>query len=80
MKKPDIHEQLHLNAETTKKWQSRKSPYMHCNAPNGNDRVAAKNRKTAVGSDICANIVISIFHKPRLSADDSGVAVLNTAF
>ncbi|WP_189355083.1 hypothetical protein [Undibacterium squillarum] len=39
-----------------------------------------KKRKTAVGSDICANIVISIFREPRLSADDSGVAVLNTAF
>lgn len=39
-----------------------------------------KKRITAVGSDLYANIVISISRKATLSADDSQIAVLNTAF
>jgi hypothetical protein len=39
-----------------------------------------KKRITAVGSDLYANIVISISRKSGLSADDSHIAVLNTAF
>ncbi|GGX28077.1 hypothetical protein GCM10010946_00980 [Undibacterium squillarum] len=53
----------------------------HCNAPIGSDtELRLKKRITAVGSDLYANIVISISRKARLSADDSQIAVLNTAF
>ncbi len=46
----------------------------------GMTELLQKKTQNGASSDICANIVISIFRKPRLSADDRRVAVLNTAF
>ena len=54
---------------------------VYCNAPIGSDtELRLKKRITAVGSDLYANIVISIPRKSGLSADDSQIAVLITAF